>query len=634
MAMLRKSASILIGLLLVSSTARTGRAGEADSPFRIRAYAGHAAARPGEELPVAVVFDIADKHKVYEESVKVDAASGSTVRILRVERPGALEKHDKATGEVRRVYLGRTVFRLAVEAPGPTAERPGEYRVALSVRFQGCSETVCFLPETRMLELRLPVRRDGEPPELVNQEFFAPLSAAKGEPPASPADDFTRRSPLVAILLAFAFGLLLSFTPCVYPLVPVTVAVIGARTGSGGWRKGLVLSLVYVLGLSVTYAALGVIAAKGGSSVGAASQHWAVVTVMAVVFVALAVSLFGVYDLEIPSSWQSKLRMRRAGGPVGIFLMGMLSGLVATPCVAAPLASVLVFIATTGSVVLGAAMLFAMAWGMGVLLILAGTFSGLSSKLPKAGGWMVGVKTGLGIVLLFAALYFMRPILPLWAFTAWLAVPLFVFGLWRGVWMRVAPVSATRAEPDVPVAPDTPRAKLVLRSVGLAAFVLGAYLGVGALIQGGMPAPLLSAIYPDEVVPSPSKIEFRTDYEAALREADASGRPVMIDFVLPNCSGCRQLEENVFSRDDVAAEAKRFVTVRVDLAAAPFSAARAEPDVPAAPVPVDELKVRYRIFGAPSVVWIDTSARIRHDLTVADGGVAPEEFLRRMRAVE
>jgi len=614
--MLRQATTVLLGLLLASAA----RAGPADSPFRIRAHAGHAAARPGEELPVAVVFDIADKHKVYEESVKIDAASGSSVKILRTELPRAIEKHDKATGEVRRVYLGRTVFRLAVEAPGPAAERPGEVRVALSVRFQGCSETVCFLPESRPLELRLPVRRDGEPPELANQEFFAPLLGTKGEPPASPADDFTRRNPLVAILLAFAFGLLLSFTPCVYPLVPVTVAVIGARTGSGGWRKGLVLSLVYVLGLSVTYAALGVIAAKGGSSVGAASQHWAVVSVMAVVFVALAVSLFGVYDLEIPSSWQSKLRMRRAGGPVGIFLMGTLSGLVATPCVAAPLASVLVFIAATGSVVLGAAMLFAMAWGMGALLILAGTFSGLSSKLPKAGGWMVGVKTALGIVLLFAALYFMRPILPLWAFTAWLAVPLFVLGLWRGVWTRAAP--------------DTPRPKLALRAAGLAMFVLGAYLGVGALIRGGMPAPLLSAIYPDEVVPSPSKIEFRTDYETALREAKVSGRPVMIDFVLPNCSGCRQLEENVFSRDDVAAETERFITVRVDLAAAPVSAARAEPDVPAAPVPVGEFKATYRIFGAPSVVWIDTSARIRHDLTVADGGVAPAEFLRRMRAVE
>ncbi|MHC4200503.1 MAG: protein-disulfide reductase DsbD family protein [Planctomycetota bacterium] len=608
--MFRQYALILVGLLAMHAPVRAGEPAWAGSPFAVNAHAGYAAARPGEEFPVALVFDIADKHKIYEESVKIDAAPGSKTKLLRIERPRALEKHDGATGEVRKVYLGRTVFRLAVEAPGPTVERPGEVRVALSVSFQGCSETVCFLPETRPLELRLPVRPEGRPPELVNRELFTPLPATplpatKGEPPA-PADDFTRRSPLVAILLAFAFGLLLSFTPCVYPLVPVTVAVIGARTGAGGWRKGLLLSLVYVLGLSVTYAALGVIAAKGGSSVGAASQHWAVVTVMAVVFVALAVSLFGVYDLEIPSSWQSKLRMRRAGGPVGIFLMGMLSGLVATPCVAAPLASVLVFIATTGSIVLGAAMLFAMAWGMGALLILAGTFSGLSSKLPKAGGWMVGVKTALGIVLLFAALYFLRPVLPVWAFTAWLAVPLFVLGVWRGVWKRTAP--------------DTPRGRLALRAAGLAAFVLGTYLGVGALIREGMPAPLMSALYPDEVVPSPSKITFRTDYEAALREAEASRRPVMIDFVLPNCSGCRQLEENVFSRDDVAAEAKRFVTTRVDLAAAP--------------VPVEELKARYRIFGAPSVVWIDTSARIRHDLTVADGGVAPEEFLRRMRAVE
>jgi thiol:disulfide interchange protein DsbD len=218
---------------------------------------------------------------------------------------------------------------------------------------------------------------------------------------------------------------------------------------------------------------------------------------------------------------------------------------------------------------------------------------------------MVAVKTALGVVLLLAALYFARPVLPSWAFTPWLAAPLLALGIWRGLAVRL-PAEASRG-------------KLALKAAGVASLVFGLYFGTGALIREGVPAPLVSGLYPDAVVPSPSRIEFRTDYEAALEEAREAGRPVMIDFVLPNCAGCRQLEEEVFSREDVAEEARRFETVRIDLA---------DP-----PVPVERLKEEYRVFGAPTVVWLDSSGRIRHGLTVADGATPPEAFLERMREV-
>jgi thiol:disulfide interchange protein DsbD len=574
---------------------------------------GYAAALPGEEVPVAVVIDIPEGHRIYEESVEINVAPGTGGSVDSLTKPAAVTKYDPVLGRPKAVYVGRAVFRLAVEAPEPLSVtmlgedgrehevRSDDVRIRLRVRFQGCSESVCFLPETRELAVELPRRREGEQVRLVNQELFAAASAEeRGTPPAE--EGFAGRNLAVALLFSFGFGVLLSFTPCVYPLIPVTIAVIGASGGGAGRRKGFALSVVYVFGLSVTYAVLGVIAATGGARLGAVAGHWITATVIAALFCALAFSLFGVYDLELPPSWQARLRIRRGGGPAGVLLMGMLSGLVASPCIAAPIASVLIYIAKTGNVLRGGLMLFVMGWGIGAILIVAGTFSGLMSKLPKAGGWMLAVKTGLGVVLVAAAAYFARASLPPWVFTAWTAAPLFGFGLAFGAWMRAGPDSSQR--------------RLLLRAFGLVALVFGLYLGVGAMIRGGMPAPVLSGLYPASTVPS--AVDFREDYQEALEDARAEGRPVMIDFVSDNCPACVELANEILSREDVAREAERFVVVRVN--------------VDRSTAPEEELD-RLRVLGTPTVVWIDSAGDVRYDLTVTGADISPGEFLRRMREV-
>jgi len=586
--------AFLFGMTVTAAACTFAAAGE---PFDVRAYAGYDGVRPGETVPVAVVLDVAPAHWVYMESVEIGPAPGTAARIVGEERPPSVTHHDSATGFASEAYAGRVVFRLEVELPRELAEGVGTVILALSVRFTGCSESLCFPPQTRNVHLSLPLRPEGESPGLVNGELFGP-----GQRRATGYGDMGLA---LALLTAFAGGLILSLTPCIYPLIPVTAAVVAAAGGGLSWRKGLALTLVYVMGLSLVYAAAGAAAAKAGGLVGAASRHWAAVSAIAAIFVALAFSLLDVYELTLPAGWRTKLSVGRAAGPVGVFAMGMLSGLVASPCIAGPIAGVLLHISTTGDVFFGAMLLFTMAWGMSALLILAGTFSGFMSVLPKSGGWMLVVKTFLAVVLLVASVYYLRPVLPAWSFTAWLAAPLIGIGLWRGVLVRT-PLEA-------------PRARRALRAAGIASLVFGLYFGAGALIRAGVPAPVVSALYPGTILKSPSRIPFQTDYQEAMAEARDSARPVMIEFTGETCPACREIESRVFSRDDVAAEAERFVSIQVDVD---------RPDSP------DDVIGRYGVQGVPTVVWIDRSGNVLDALTVTGSDIAPEEFLRRMRAVE
>ncbi len=559
------------------------------SPFMVELKAGVDSARPDDVIPVAVVLDVPETHKLYADSVTFEPA------LSGVKAPPPEVKADAVTGELRAVYTGRAVFRGTLVAPAAAGESIG---LALRVGLQGCSDRACFPPEARELVLSLPLAPEGTTPAPANRELFS-------EESGSIWTDFTGRGLIVAVVISFLLGIALSATPWVYPLIPVTAAVIGAGAGKKGGARAFALSMIYVLGISITYATLGALAGAGGRRFGEAASHPAVVTTLAVVFLALAASRFAVYELERPSSGQARLRVRAAGGPVGILLMGLLAGLVVSPCIAGPLASVLIYIAKTGEVVRGAAMLFAMAWGMGLILIVAGTFSGLMSRLPKAGGWMVAVKTAFGVVLIVMALYYLRPVLPMWLFTAAVAAPLVAFGLWRGAWTRVPPAAS--------------RGRHALRAAGIAALVFGLYFGLGAAIRRGMPAPTLSGLYASDMAPSPSRVKFRSDYADALSLARETKRPTMIDFYTRVCSARKELDAHIFAREDVAKESERFVNIKGDLdgdAAAPGEIAR------------------LRVGAAPTVVGLDSAGAVRSALTREGRDVTPAAFLRRLRAVK
>jgi thiol:disulfide interchange protein DsbD len=393
---------------------------------------------------------------------------------------------------------------------------------------------------------------------------------------------------VLAYGIAFAGGVLTSLTPCVYPLIPITVSIFGARK-AGSRAQAMALSGLYVLGIAVMYSALGLGAAVSGAAFGTVMQSRWAVGFVALVFAAMGLSMFGLFELQLPSSWAVRLNRVGGAGYAGAFAMGLVSGIVAAPCTGPVLAAALAFIAHTGSVALGVSVMFAYALGLGLLFFLIGAFS---LSLPKSGPWMEVVKSIFGVALLAAALALVLGVAPSLSTH---------FSPGRGALIAAAAVAAagvlagalTRSFSDRPTG-------AVLKAAGLVLVVGGIVWGVGA----GRARVVGTA--------------WEHDYEAAVRTARAEGRPMVIDFWADWCDACKLLDRTAWSDPDVQAESARFVRAKVD----------GTLDTPE----FRELTTRYGVQGLPTVIFIDAQGREAPRRVL--GAVPPAELLANLRAID
>jgi len=349
---------------------------------------------------VEVSFAIADGYYMYRERFKFAAEPGSKAKLGTPQFPPGIRKKDEFFGEVE-TYRKQVVIRLPVEsADGP---------FQLAVTSQGCADVgVCYVPMDSKATIRL-------------AGFAAPPAGV----PLAPAPGFTVQvsdfeiarlfesgGPLLVLASFLGFGLLLAFTPCVLPMVPILSSIIAGEGRDLGKLRALLLSLAYVLGMAVAYAVAGVAAAWSGTLLAAALQNAWVLGTFSLVFVVLALSMFGLYEIQLPGFLHHRLHSahgRLPGGRVAsVALMGALSAVIVSPCVAAPLAGALLYISQTRDVALGGSALFAMAIGMGIPLLVVGVSEG--ALLPKSGPWMVRVKHVFGVLLLAVALWIAWPL--------------------------------------------------------------------------------------------------------------------------------------------------------------------------------------------------------------------------------
>jgi thiol:disulfide interchange protein DsbD len=529
---------------------------------------------------------------MYREKFKF-IASPSSVTVDASNLPPGKIKKDDYFGEVQ-IYRGEQRFVLPVK--GAAAQSP---RFTLKAVSQGCADLgVCYPPQEQTAELTLAAFSAAT----ANRAPTPFLPAAPGAGAATPQSEDALIAGLfkggfwALIASFFGFGLLLALTPCVFPMIPILSGILVPHGEHLTHARGFALSFVYVLGMALTYALAGIAAGLLGTLLSATLQNPWVVSGFAAVFVVLALSMFGFYELQLPSAVQSRLTVTsnklHGGHFASVFVMGVLSALIVGPCVAAPLAGALLYISQSGDWVLGGAALFAMALGMGVPLLAVGASAG--TLLPKAGPWMETVKRFFGVVLLGVAIYLVSPLLPVVAHML--------------AWAALLIVSAIYLHALDPLPPTAPGVRRLFKGVGVITLLAGAALLIGAL-SGGRDilqplSGLRTASAPAGHAPAFQRVNSLGELEGAIRAAAlrTAGRPVMLDFYADWCVSCKEMERYTFSDNAVQARLAGITALQADVT-----------------LNLDEHKAllkRFNLFGPPGIVFFDRQGKEINGLRV------------------
>jgi thiol:disulfide interchange protein DsbD len=514
-------------------------------------------------------WQIAPGTYLYQDKVKV-RVEGRGASLEPLVLPAPKIKHDtiRPDGEIGDVAVFAESFEVEARL---VRTDPAAGVLTLVAEYQGCAERgICYPPQKSRVELQLPALdavpgAAGAKPTPSAAPAPTPSPAAAAEPVAEQdriAAMLQRGSVWAVIASFFGIGLLLSFTPCVFPMIPILSGIIAGQGRDLTTRRAFVLSLVYVLAMAVTYTVAGVLAGLFGQNLQAAFQNPWIIGTFATVFVALALSMFGFYDLQLPSSWQSRLAEisnRQEGGRLaGVAVMGLLSALIVGPCVAPPLAGALIYIGQTGDAVLGGLALFALSMGMGAPLIAIGTSAG--RLLPRAGTWMDTIKAVFGVLMLAVAIYLLERVIPeAVAMLLWGAL-LICSGVFLGAFQHLA-VEASGW-------------RKLWKGLGVILAVYGALMLVGAAAGGrDTLQPLRGIVVGGSAGASQAqqtafrKVKNVADLERELAAAKAAGKPVMFDFYADWCVYCKQLEKETFPDPAVQAVFAEGVLLKADVTA-------------------------------------------------------------------
>ncbi len=563
-------------------------------------------------------FEIAEGYYLYRDKIQFTLENGAESAIASVSLPPGEIKNDPNFGKTE-------VYHRPVQAVITlTNGNPQARALALTVEFQGCSDKgICYPPQAKTFKLTLPAAPPTAkaatgteaPPQGSAQAAGAAPSAAPGESLRTPAVDESSRiadlfkggSFWLVIASFFGFGLLLALTPCVFPMIPILSGIIVGQGQHLSRGRTFALSLAYVLGMAITYALAGVAAGLSGALISSALQNPWVLGTFALIFVLLAFSMFGFYELQMPSfiqSWFNKEANQIKGGSLtGVFVMGVLSAVIVGPCVAAPLAGALLYIGQTRDVVLGGAALFTMALGMGLPLLLVGMSAG--TLLPKAGAWMSAVKGFFGVLMLGMAI--------------WLISPVISVTLHMLLWAALLIVSAIYLHALDPLPPPARGFRKFWKGVGVIALVAGVALLLGALSGGRdilQPLAGLRGAANGAEAPHLRFEKVRNSAELDERLRQAGGKTVMLDFYADWCIACKELERFTFSDARVIARLQDVMLLKADVTA------NSADD--------QALQKRFNLFGPPGIIFFGADGKESGRVI---GYENPEKFLSSLDGV-
>jgi thiol:disulfide interchange protein DsbD len=498
------------------------------------------------------------------------------------------------------VYLDSFIAPLAIARATPDA-----MELELEIGYQGCAEGgLCYMPQTRVLTVSLPEATTvGALPSTPD----APVSEQ-----ARLANIITGSSIWVAAGLFFLAGLGLAFTPCVLPMVPILSGIIAGEGDDVTPMRGFTLALSYVLGMAIVYTGAGVAAAAAGMQLQATfNQPW-ILILFSSLFVALALGMFGVYELQMPSSIQSKLSgisgNQKSGTTVGAFVMGALSALIVTACVAPALIAALTVMAQTGDMLRSGTALFAMSLGMGAPLLLVGAAQG--KFLPKAGPWMIAVRNSFGFMMLGLAIWMLSRILPGGVTMLLWAVLIFMAGVFMGGLTTLTSESTG--------------AQKLGKGFGFLTIIYGIVLLLGALTGGSNPMKPLASVNlgaSTTIAEAEHELPFQRiktvdDLDRELAAASGQGKTAFLDFYADWCVSCKEMEAYTFTDGEVQVELSNTVWLQADVTA------NDEAD--------QALLNRFSVFGPPTIIFFGTDGQQRHGYEVV-GYMKAKDFAEHLR---
>jgi thiol:disulfide interchange protein DsbD len=545
-------------------------------------------------------WDITPGHYLYKDKFRFTLTDADGVTLGQPELPRGEEKDDEFFGRIE-VYHTPVEIRLPLlrENLEPT-------EVTLLVGYQGCADIgICYPPQKKTLSLALP---EGSAESTVATAATAPVATPLADAPLSEQDQLAAAlaggDTAWTILLFFGAGLLLALTPCVFPMIPILSSIIVGQGAAITTRKAFVLSVTYVLAMAATYTVAGIIAGLFGANLQAAFQNPWILASFAAVFVALSFSMFGFYELQLPSALQSKLtevsNKQQGGTLTGVAIMGLLSALIVGPCVAPPLMGALIYIGQTGDPLLGGAALFALSLGMGAPLVAIGTAGG--KYLPRAGGWMDAVKAVFGVLLLAVAVWMLERILPAAVTVLLWALLLITSAVYMGA------VDGVRE--------GASGWRKLWKGLGLVLLLQGALMLTGLAAGNADPLQPLKGLGFGAGTAQPQHLNFKSiksvaDLEREVAAAAAAGRPVMLDFYADWCISCKEFEKYTFSQPQVIAALGDTVTLQADVTA------NDEHD--------QALLKRFSLIGPPGIIFYDTAGNELSAHRVV-GFMPPEAF--------
>lgn len=580
--------------ILWTSTSFSQIETDTKDPLRVEAKLNPFEISPGQQGKLILNLNLPAGYHAYEEKFKLEVLEPDGFHLGKFTITPVKEFFDRTVNKKRMGIENTAILEAVFEAA--TEFKTQNNKMLLSLSYQACSESFCLFPVTKKIEI--PIVLKGVISQMTTptetSEVIMPKLLSQNK-----IEELLNKKSFITFLLIFIAGILTSFTPCIFPMIPITLAVLSKGSETRSRSQNFLLSIMYVLGIAITYSSLGLIAASSGSVFGATLGNHYVLGFISVIFFLMALSMYGLFEFQIPLSIQQRLHTTKTStGYIGAFLSGLIAGLVASPCVGPVLVSILTFVASKKDLFFGFFILFTYALGLGLIFLVLGLFNQLTKMLPRSGNWMNSVKFILGSFMLAGFYYYFNLLVPEKIFSFALGLGLVVIASIYGAF--------TKPQSEKPI-------HLLKKGLMLTVF----FVGIGYIMSTFFNLNLLYS--PSQAQKETVKMNWQAYNENLFYQSIKENKPIIIDFFADWCAACKELEEKTFTDSLVQIESQKFTLLRFD--------ATHDSDL------LTELKKKYSIQGLPTMLFFNSKGEWLTSLTLTEFEKA-EGLLKRMQAAE